>query len=173
MHQHYRSLDVLQWKQHMKWETAAMFLGLSVASALIVDYITSRQNAALPTCKGALAKQPTATPLSRTFAPGATLGTKSAVEAEMQECPLGQSCRVGGVCTCSFCKVQPNGFQNTPKSQSGALQSWGSRPFSCGRTTCYAAAIKSGKTCSSQVVATQGAAGTNGWGTCADFASCC
>lgn len=149
-------------------------LGVAIASTLLIDHLTTNQNKGLATCRGSKAKQPISGPLVRRFTCARSgIGDKSAVEAEMQQCPLGPTCSLGGVCACTFCGVKPNGVQNTAVTQSGAIQSWGARVHSCGRSACYAAAVRQSTQCVTQVVATQGAAGTCGWGKCHDFSSCC
>lgn len=158
----------------MKFQYMVGIVGLSVASGLIVYYLTKPKNVALATCAGGKGAPSPGVALMRGWSPARMFGTKSDVETEFAACPLGTTCNIGGVCACTFCGTgQPNGYKNTPKGQSGAIQSWTGRLFQCGRSSCYAAAIRAGKTCSSTVVATQGAAGTCGWGKCSDFASCC
>jgi hypothetical protein len=157
----------------MKIETIVMTVGIAVAATLIADYLTRPKNPALATCKGSTLAPGTSTPLLRSFACARMFGTKAATEAEFQQCPLGPTCQIGGVCACTFCRVKANGVQNTGKSQSGSIQTWSKNPYGCGRSACYATAVKSATSCVTQVVATQGAQGNCGWGKCGDFASCC
>lgn len=167
----FQLLCVLQ----MKAETIIVTVGIAVAATLIANEIWGvwGKNFALPTCQAGKAHPTRGTALTRGYACASAFGSKAAVELEMAACPLGPTCNIGGVCACTLCGPLPNGVQPKQVEQSGALQTWGARPFNCGRTSCYAAVIKRGQTCSSQVVATQGAAGTCGWGKCADFNSCC
>ncbi len=157
----------------MKFQTLAVTVGVSVASGLVVYYLTRPRNPALPTCERGSGGTPRSAPLTRSFTGSKALGTLSSAETEMAQCPLGPTCSLGGVCACTFCGPRTNGIQNTKTEKSGALQSWGARLFSCGRTSCYAAAVKRSTSCVTQVVSTQGAAGTCGWGKCNDFSSCC
>ena len=159
----------------MKAETIVITVGVAVAATLIANEIWSvvSKNRALATCQANRAHPARGTALSRGYQCARAFGTKDDVEREFAACPLGPTCNIGGVCACTFCGPLPNGVQPITTEQSGALQTWGARAFNCGPTACYAAAIKRGQSCASQVVATQGAAGTCGWGKCADFTSCC
>jgi hypothetical protein len=155
------------------FRTVAVSVSCTVVGGLLVYYLTSNRNKALATCSGTQVRQPATTPLSRTFACSKSFGTLSSVESDIAACPLGSTCNAYGVCACTFNGPKPNGVQNISTEQSGALQSWGARSGRCGPTTCYAAAIRRGTSCVTQVVATQGAAGNSGFGQCSDFSGCC